>query len=526
MAVKARVQRTCLLLAVALAAGCGSTVRGSTAGSASVGADGLTIPNQTATLPQGAAGSGAGSGVTGVAPAGGSTDGTATGSSSGSAGSSGGGSGVTAPGGSSNGASGPGVTAKAIYVGAIYDAHAGALNSAAGVGAVSSGDPKANNDAIARDINRHGGIAGRTLVIVSGKFDSTSAQTYDQQYAAVCQTFTQDKHVFAVLEATLSESYRQCISNAGVSMLSVSLPTLGQDAFTRYPGLIEQGYPNIDRLAAYYVTSLQEQQYFTGWNTATAQPASKVPIKVGILTYDDHYFSKAVDSYLVPALKSAGYTPVVAKIAFSTGASDYGSQAAAIKSAQLSFASKHVTHVIPFESNGGLSTFFLPTARSQAYFPRYGISTASGFQALLDSGVVDKKQMNGAVGFGWVPSIDLPANKNPDNGPYANTNRRYCLKVMHDAGISFTSTNAEAIALSSCASLYLLKTALDKTPALVTRPALISTIEGLGATYQMAGSVGEEFRPGRHDPSNKVYHWDYVPACGCFNYEGKPRTIP
>lgn len=309
-------------------------------------------------------------------------------------------------------------------------------------------------------------------------------------------------------------------------MLGAGLPEMGQAEFDRYPALIEQGYPNVDRLAAHYVTPLTEQSYFTPWNTVSGQPAPTGKAKVGVLTYDDRHFSNAVNKFLVPALRRLGYDPQVIRIAQNTTASDLASQGAAVQSAQLAFASNRVTHVIPFEANGGLSTLFLPVARSQGYYPRYGVSTASGFQALIDAGVPTEQQLNGTVGFGWLPAVDLAAVLNPPDGPYSNANRRYCLEVMRRNGIVFDSGNAENIALNTCATLYLLKTALDRIGGgTVTRAGFVQTIEGLGATYQRAGGIGQEFRPGRRDPSNAAYHWRYFADCKCMRYVGALRPV-
>ena len=102
----------------------------------------------------------------------------------------------------------------------------------------------------------------------------------------------------------------------------------------------------------------------------------------------------------------------------------------------LAFASRGVTHVISFESNGGLSTLFLPNARTQSYYPRLGVNTASGSEALLETGVVTAKQFNGAVGFGWVPAVDLQTADYGESSPYSDTNRRHCRQVMRDHGIT------------------------------------------------------------------------------------------
>lgn len=525
-----RLRPALVLLAAALATACGSTVQGTSTVAVGGGAGG-TGDGLGGSAPAGTSGS---AGTTGGTSGTGSTGdflGGATGGAGGASGttggtgtSTGGTTGGPAPSGGSS--SGPGVTATKVYIGLIHDVNAGAVNQAAGIGAITTGDTNANYNAIIKDINKHGGVGGRQLVPVYAEFDSTSSQTLDQQYSAVCQKFTHDEpRVFAV-DGIGVESYRECIAKAGATMLSTSLPTIGAAALARYPGLIEQGYPNVDRLAAYEVTPLVEQKYFTPWNNVTGQPAAAGAVKVGVLTYNDTVFSYAVDHYLVPALKKLGYDPLVEKVAPVTTASDYGAQGAAVKSAQLAFASQGITHVIPFESNGGLSTLFLPTARSQGYFPRYGVSSSSASEALLEAGAADGSQMNGAVGFGWIPSVDLKTAENPATGPYSGPERRYCLQVMKDNGITFDSGNAETIALSSCADLYLLKRSLDATPALITQATFVRGAEALGATYQRAGTVGQAFRPGRHDPSDKAYHWRYVAACTCFRYDDKPQNVP
>jgi hypothetical protein len=503
---------------VALAVACGSTVQGTATGQRAAGELGGTGTQGGTALADGTQAAGAG-----VAGANGSAGGPAA--SGGAAARTTAGGGAFA--GSKPNVSGPGVTDKEVYIGLIHDVNAGAANKAAGVGAITSGNDQANTQAIIDDINKHGGVGGRRLVPVYADFDSTSSQTLDSQYGAVCQHFTQDNpRVFAVSGGGDNESYRKCLSNAGVTMISSSLPSVGQATLARYPGFFEQGYPNVDRLAAYEVTPLVEQHYFTPWNNVTGQPAPTGAVKVGILTYNDIVFSSAVDHFLVPALRHLGYEPVVEKVAPITTYSDYGAQGAAVKSAQLSFASNGVTHVIMFESNGGLSTLFMPTARSQGYFPRYGESTASAAEALLEAHAADPSQMNGAVGFGWVPSLDLRGSDNPATGPYSNANRRYCLDVMRAHGITFDSGNAEGIALNSCSNLYLLKQVLDKTPSLINVSRFISIAESLGSSYQRAGAVGMEFGPNRHDPSNKAYHWHFVAGCSCMQYEGPAQTVP
>jgi len=514
-----------LVVVAALLTACGSTAQvtsSSTIGGAqqgTTGGDGLGVPNAPGAPVDGTTGA-----VTGPGTATGGTTGSVSGPSVGS-GTTGGV--VTGPG-ASSGRSGPGVTATKVYIGVIQDENAGALNSAVGVGSITSGDDDANTRAVVKDINARGGVGGRELVLVKASFDQTSTVPFDQQFAAICQQFTKDRPVFAVVDSgtAAATGYRQCLARAGVSIVTSGLPFATAATFASLPGWFDLGAPSIDRLAAYQVTPLVQQGYFTPWNTVSAAPAAAGTVKVGILTYNDRDFSGAVDRVLVPALKRLGYEAEVARISQLNAASDTGGQAAAVKAAQLSFAANGVTHVIPFETNGNLSTFFLPTARSQGYYPRYGGNTASAFEALLESGVVEQKQMNGAVGFGWIPSLDLRREDNPVNGRYSNSANRACMSLMRANGITFDSGNAEGIAQNTCSVFSFLKAVLDRTPTQITMSTFIRAAEGLGTSFVKAGGLGLELRPGRHDPPNKAYFWRYFADCSCFRYHGGLQTIP
>jgi len=511
-------RRPLLVLLAVLATGCGSTVQ----------------VNGSAQVPGGALG-----GELGGSAAPGTTTGgllPGTGTTGGTAGTTGAvaGPGTTGTTGTTGfgpslppGVEGPGVTKTKVYVGIITDKGSGGLNSAVGVGSITSGDDQANTNAVLKDIKAHGGAGGREIVPVYGYFDQTSTETYDQQFAAICQKFTKDQRVFAVVDAGIPDaySYRDCISRAGIAIVSSSLPISGASTFRQHPGYVEVGSPNLDRLAAYLVTSLQVQGYFSPWNYFTGQPAATGKAKVGVLTFDDRDYSHAVDTVLVPALRRLGYDPVVRKVSQLSSASEVSGQAAAVKSAQLAFASNGVTHVIPFETGGNLMTFFFPTAQAQAYYPRYGGNTGSAFEALLEAGAAQPRQMNGIVGYGWIPTIDLQSTDSA-RPVYSNEGTRHCLKVMKDAGIVFDSGNAQGIALNTCSVFYLIKAALDRTPKQVTLGTFLQTLAGMGTSFSKPGGLGLDFQGGRPDPPNKAYYFRYQSDCNCMRYYGPLRTIP
>src|SRR4051812_42165174 len=184
--------------AIALVAtGCGTTVSNTAAsGAGAPTADGLSVPTTAGTTTTGPGGTATGTttvpGTVGGATTGGLTGPTTTPPS----GRYGGTEGVT-PG----GASAPGVTATKIYVGMVWAKNQDAVNQAAGAGGIAIGDTKADVNAIIDDINKHGGIAGRTVVAVWQSVDTASAQTIDTQLAAACDHFAHDERVFAVIGA-------------------------------------------------------------------------------------------------------------------------------------------------------------------------------------------------------------------------------------------------------------------------------------------------------------------------------------
>jgi hypothetical protein len=284
----------------------------------------------------------------------------------------------------------------------------------------------------------------------------------------------------------------------------------------------------LDRIAKEEVPALLAQNYFSPWDTTQGAPGAAGKAKVGVLTYDDTEYAGAVNRFLIPALKRAGYDPGanVARVGSVNTASDYSDQAAAVQSAELKFASSGVTHVISFEGNGGLSLFFMNNAESQHYRPRYGVNTTSGLQVLVDGSLVRPEQAHGAIGFGWAPGLDLNASRNPDNGPYSSDSRRHCVAVYKAHGISYTDANAESIALGYCNKLYLLRQTVNTTPTLINATTFVAAIDRIGGSFFAAGGLGTYLGPGRHDGAAKYYYWRWFDDCGCLHYDGPRRDLP
>jgi hypothetical protein len=273
------------------------------------------------------------------------------------------------------------------------------------------------------------------------------------------------------------------------------------------------------------VTTLARMHYFSGWNTATGGPA---PAKatLGIITFETPTWERPLDHVLLPGLARLGY-PVSAKniqrVSYPKTQSDTAQSVKDIQSAVLRFRTNHVTHVIVLDGNGSMTLQLLEAARGQHYYPRLGANSATGMQALADTGAVQTSQFNGAVGMGWLPTLDLSTGK---GDRYLKEGTQHCLKVVEQrTGQQFTSTNAAAVALGYCDELYLLRDAINLAGSTITEGTAISAIQRLGSRFQAAGLPAAYFSAARHDAAEVGYDLSWSNSCTCAVY-GAAHRIP
>ena len=430
---------------------------------------------------------------------------------------------VSAP---ASGALGRGVTATTVSIGVAYQANLDAANSALGGGKITSGNQLAEVDLLVKDINTHGGIGGRRLVVAPFAYDAQSTQPYAVQDQAACAHFTDDVRVFAVVGAGLTSAFEDCMEKAGTAVLGADIVRFGGSDLRRYEHYFDVQQLDLDRLVTAFADELVQHGWASGWDTTFARPAT-TKAKAGVVAFDQPRYTAATRHGLVPRLRSLGVAVADSDVIFihePASQSDISGSAAQVQSAVLRFAQDGVTHVVLLDTHGGITQVFLNAASGQRYFPRYGMESGSGTQALLDGGIIQASQLAGARGLGWIPTLDLPSAANPDNGPWSSPDRRRCISLMKAGGQSYTSTNAESIALLYCDQLWLLDRALDAIPKAPTLQALTSAVEALGAHAPDASLGSSSYGPGKHVAVARGVEWVFDGACGCMTY-GRTRVI-
>lgn len=426
-----------------------------------------------------------------------------------------------------NGSNGPGVTSSTINIGISYISNSAASQEAFGAGGVKIANGKTQAEAIVADINAHGGVAGRKLNAIYFAYNSDSNVPESEQQQQACAFYTQDHHDFFILDSGLD--LIACAQHAGATVGGV--PNLvgpgdgmSQSQFDQFPYYFDAAYPSLDRIEADLVRTLSAEHYFGDWNAGGCSGLSKSD-KVGIIAPDQPQYVSTVQHTLLPALAAHGvhvssndifYYPVA------SGISDATHTVASLASAELRFCSDHVNHVIPLDIDG--LAFFAVAANLQHYTPRLGLNSGTGADAYAGV-LIPYDALNGAVGLGWAPTLDLkPSLSNAK--AYATPEKHRCLHVISAAGSPPQGAAAETQALAYCSVLYTLQRVLDHVPSgvAINQQSYLNALNGIGKVPS-ALLPSSFYGTGRHDGPSEAWEWEYSPSCKCLRYAGRPFPL-
>ena len=487
--------RLLIVGSLALATGCGTTVSGVSTTNTNAGADaGLTAPvaPSSATRNGESSSGAAGSLAPGsVQAAGSAASGSATGSAvgSGPAGTSSRQAAAAVP------VAGRGYDATHLYLGFPTNND---VNRAApsGIGATDFGDQPSIIKAVVGDINRRGGILGRTVVPLFHDIATANLETdKNGQAQATCTAFTQDAHVVAVVNIVAAidlPTFYSCLAHHDTPLISAGFVPADDTLFNSYaPYLYKLTAASFTQLTPVWLSRLTAMGYFHGWNTTTGGPGTTAA-KVGLL-YPSQQPQQRIFTDIKRRLTADGYT--VAK-EFQYDASSLNNESASMSNAVLQMRNAGVTHILSSESDVLL---FMTAADSQHYRPRYAL-TSYHAPAVQLQGTVPNSQLAGSMGVGWLPVSDVDAGHNP--GP-VSAGETSCRKLMHAAGQGSTSASAVIVEFAICDAVRLTAGAinLSKNP---TSSGLYQGISQLGTTFTSALTWRNGLAADRYDVPGAV----------------------
>ncbi len=493
-------RRTAAVVALCALTACGSTVpqqslAGGAAGSIAGGSDGLSTTTQpTAGTVDGSAPAGpavaAGGSAAGPAAVPGAQSSTTTAAGGPAAGPA-----VAKPASSARG-----VTATEIRIGLEYIKGADEARKSMGFEGVSSGDQKRQLDILVQHINKTGGMAGRRVVPVFHVYEASSGNTSTENEQAACATFAEDNEVFAVISAiNHTEVFLSCLTKVGVPYISAPGLTINDDdVFRRYPLHLELNAVSLSKQGALFGRPLAD----TGYYDAGA--------KIGLLTFEQPNFVRAVDGHLKPALKAIGRSLTdEVRLAYPQSTSDQGAMAAAISNAVLRFRQKGVTHVLITDVSALVTVLFATSAASQGYYPRFGWLSPNGGQAAANL-ISDKRSLQGAVELGWYPAIDLDAANQDVLAPGA----KRCADLFAAQGYTPSDRNEETVLQLQCEIFFFTREAATRSAEL-TGAGFVQALKAISTEVPPASTYEIDLnRAPAGAGAYRVLRW--VEGCTCF----------
>lgn len=389
-----------------------------------------------------------------------------------------------------------GVTPTTIKIGAFIASYEGL--EAKGL---NLGNARVQAQAVADYINKHGGIAGRKVVLTFATMQATS-NNWEADEQKICTQFTEDDHVFAVVYSLISmgKALLPCLAQHNTPLIAAGGGPGDAQTMQQYADdYVYSGGMNLTRVAETYVDRLAAQGFFGGG------------AKVGLVRANDTSFARAAN-----ALKSrlAGHGVQLTREVVVDAQTSVSGTASQMPNAVLKMQQAGVNRVL-FLDNATLAVLFAIQAAGQNYYPRYGLSSLSAPATLLEPNV-PARALAGAVGTGWIPTLDVSAAQETPNPAM-----KLCKQIMVAAGEGNVSRAGENQQRLYCDGFFFLQRALGRATELTPR-GLRDQLEQLGTRYPSAITFSTSFGPGRHDGAAAVRDFAFTSGCSCFRYTSRP----
>jgi hypothetical protein len=353
-------------------------------------------------------------------------------------------------------------------------------------------------------LNSVGGLGGCHVAPVSYSFKATNndwvAQTQEE-----CALFTEDHHVVAVIPGVFETwPLVDCLAAKNVpSVYTSRYPLQAGDAeYKKYPGLLYETEPSIDRLGP-VIDELAAQGYF--------DPGTRLGL-LGFASYDNGTRAKhLINDVWKPRLAARGITIAADYVAHgATGFADLSTTSRDCQSAVLKFRNARVDHVLWALSGRGNRFVCDPIFDAQKYYPRQAFTSYDGS---IVTGVDAANYLRRSILVGWLPTFDIQS----PTAVVKNASTDTCDKIFAGAGYSSN--------YFLCDGLFLLRQALGTSKP--TTASIRAGIEALGRAYTSPSTYSpSSFGPGRHDGAAFMRSIVYDNAKGTYVFSGPVKPLP
>lgn len=393
----------------------------------------------------------------------------------------------------------PEAPSRPIRIGVYYASGVNEAAEALGLGALSTGDTKAQATALAEHINASGGLAGRKIQLF---FADASEYGSDPNaaYQAGCAQLVEDDDVDLMVSfAGMTVGSLECFTKAGVGVLNDFSNVRGTVMAANAEHFVATGDMSIERVASLLVDYLWDAKWLTKDSV------------VGVLSHDDVGSVEVVNTVLRDALAAHGLE-IEEHQRLSRDANSMSQGGGAV----LQFASAGVDRIIPLGAN---PLFVMNSASSQGYRPRWAIYSQLAPGSLLES-TAPRDQLVGSAGFGYSPYFDIGKG---ERGAPVNANETRCLDVMKEAGQATNSGTTTAFQLTICNHFFYLQHAAAKLGS-APDDLLAFARPAVGGSFAAPGTFRTDVT--KHvDGVAAVRPLAFAESCSCFQYVGGLRPV-
>lgn len=388
-----------------------------------------------------------------------------------------------------------------IEIGTYYLNGGNAALAGAGFAGLVIPDNKPVFDAFVKYVNAHGGLGGRQIQPVYYQY--SEGQDPVAQDQAACATFTQDHHVYLVVGGINSGAGQllPCLAEHNVPLIGAA--TQGDlkyfEQYHRYA--YEPDELNLTAGLQLLIANLQSRGFLADIHS------------VGVVQYPGAFYDNAVNDGLVPALKRVGLSLTDRETLSST--TDNGSIASGSTNAELRFSTEHIGLVVFVTPGGAAETYFMNTAQTQGYKPKYGIWSSDSPYVLATT--APKAQLVGSIGVGYLPGLDVATAQDPTADTPAG---KACLALGNSLGLD-ESGLGNGLVRAACDVFMTLQRATNTNPAATTSTAALEqAIDSIGSSFAAASTFAIRWIPGHHDAAAGYRNLTYDTGCSCFQYTG------
>jgi ABC-type branched-subunit amino acid transport system substrate-binding protein len=375
---------------------------------------------------------------------------------------------------------------------------------------------KASAHAMIQAVNDGGGVAERKLEVVDETIDF-STPNFDSAFEAICQRFTKDNQVQAVVYDGLiyNQAFNKCLMTAGVPILYMGQngSPIGDDTDLKdNPGVIAVNAVSIDRRVKSIMNKAVEAKFLASGS------------KLGVVIEDCPYNERAYDNTLKPLAEKAGVELVKSEIKCAHGYADNGPNLAQVQSLALKFKSQAVDSVIIMTLyENGIIYYFAQGAHAQKWSPQYLLFHPQGMADVMK--LYPPDQLTKMRGFGGMPDQDVTE---PPAPPAEQAKvRKTCIDNARTNGVPVQKITDQIVIYQACDVVRLLQQGLANSGGLGGIDKLVPGIEKVGTSFVSALTLdgATQFGPDRHDGMEKTAVSSFDPGCKCFTYKSSPAPV-